>query len=113
MTAPAYTESTNWREANQRYLMQAIALVRKVLERQAGRDTSTQGENLNLDFPHPSLPPPALEQLCTVFGLSSFERDVLLLCAGMELDASFPALCAAAQGDSKRTYPTFILSLAT
>ena len=113
MTAPAYTESTNWREANQHYLMQAIALVREVLERQAGRDTGTQGENLKLDFPHPSLPPPALEQLCTIFGLSSFERDVLLLCVGMELDASFPALCAAAQGDSQRTYPTFSLSLAT
>jgi AAA+ superfamily predicted ATPase len=52
-----------------------------------------------------------LEQLCTTFGLSSFERDVVLLCAGMELDASFPALCAAAQGDPQRTYPTFSLAL--
>jgi hypothetical protein len=57
--------------------------------------------------------PPALEQLCTSFGLSSFERDVLLLCAGMELDASFPALCATAQGDPQRAFPTFSLALST
>ena len=34
-------------------------------------------------------PPPALERLCATFGLSRFERDILLLCAGVELDAQF------------------------
>src|SRR4029453_6660350 len=41
-----------------------------------------------------------------------FQRYVLLLCAGMELDGSFAASCAAAQGDSRRAYPTFGLALA-
>ena len=48
----------------------------------------------------------------TAFGLSPFERDVVLLCAGVELDASFGAACAAAHGDPRRTQPTFGLALA-
>jgi hypothetical protein len=35
------------------------------------------------------------------------------LCAGIELDSSFAPLCAAAQQDPSRTYPTFSLALAT
>jgi hypothetical protein len=44
--------------------------------------------------------------------LSEFERNLLLLCAGVELDASFPVLCAAASGDDQRSYPTLSLALA-
>ena len=43
----------------------------------------------------------------------SFERAILLLCAGMELDSSFAGLCATAHGDPTRPYPTFGLALAT
>ena len=57
-------------------------------------------------------PPSALSRLCATFGFSPFERDVLVLCAGMELDASFGSLCASAQGDPSRSYPTFSLALA-
>src|SRR5262249_41803373 len=57
--------------------------------------------------------PPALETLCATFGLSPFERAVLVLCAGQELDSRFAALCAAAQGDAQRPYPTFSLAPAT
>ncbi len=52
-----------------------------------------------------------LRSLCGCFGLSDFERDVLVLCAGMELDSQFPALCAAAQDDDRLAYPTFRLAL--
>jgi hypothetical protein len=52
----------------------------------------------------------ALERLCAVFGLSSFERDVLLLCAGVELEASMAALVAEIQAG--RAVPTFGLALA-
>jgi ATPase family associated with various cellular activities (AAA) len=34
-------------------------------------------------------PARALDRLCRLFGLSAFERDVLLLCAGVELDSGF------------------------
>jgi hypothetical protein len=53
----------------------------------------------------------ALDQLRFIFRLSPFERDLLVLCAGIELDSSFPSLCAAAQGDPHRGYPTLSLAL--
>lgn len=56
--------------------------------------------------------PMALDRLCEAFALSSFERDVVLLCAGVELDASLAALCAAAQGDARLAHPTFSRALA-
>jgi hypothetical protein len=56
-------------------------------------------------------PAPALLILAERFGLSRFERDVLLLCAAMELDTSIASLCSLAQG-SNRPYPTFGLALA-
>lgn len=57
-------------------------------------------------------PPPALSILVERFGLSRFERDVLLLCATMELDTRTPRLCALAQDDAQKPFPTFGLSMA-
>ena len=62
--------------------------------------------------PSPSDPPPALERLCAAFGLSRFERDILLLCAGVELDAQFAQTVARAQRDSHLAFPSFSLALA-
>jgi len=104
------TATNNWQEANQNYVMAAVALVRELLEARVKGQEAKRTEDLST-FTWSFQRPPVLEQLCTTFGLSSFERDVVLLCAGMELDASFPALCAAAQGDPQRTYPTFSLAL--
>lgn len=55
-------------------------------------------------------PPPSLIILSQRFGLSRFEREILLLCAAMELDTTIPAFCARAQNDLNRTYPTFALA---
>jgi hypothetical protein len=44
------------------------------------------------------------------FGLTDFERKTLLLCAAMELDTRIPGLCARAQGDPGKPYPTFGLA---
>jgi hypothetical protein len=52
-----------------------------------------------------------VKTLVDLFGLSSFERDILLLCAGIELESTWAPLCAAAQGDPQRAYPTFSLAL--
>jgi ATP-dependent 26S proteasome regulatory subunit len=57
-------------------------------------------------------PPPALLILTQRFGLSPFERDVLLLCAAMELDTRIAHLCANAQHNPNQPYPTFALALA-
>ncbi|HEU4597712.1 MAG TPA: ATP-binding protein [Pyrinomonadaceae bacterium] len=55
-------------------------------------------------------PPPALSMLAQRFGLSEFERNVLLLCAAMELDTRAAVLCDYAQGGQGRKYPTFALA---
>ena len=50
-----------------------------------------------------------LDLLCATFGLTGFERDVLLLCAGVELDADCAALVARIQQGAP---PTAALALA-
>ena len=60
---------------------------------------------------HPGKFRPALDILAERFGLSSFEKDILLLCIAVELDPKVPALCAQVQGGSEKGYPTFSLAL--
>lgn len=105
----------DWQTANQRSLVAALDIVRKRLQIMAG-DVPIEGleaarhawEEAEEAMPIPS----SLTVLCSAFGLSAFERDILVLCAGFELDASFFALCDAAQGNLGRSYPTFSLALA-
>ena len=52
-----------------------------------------------------------VDRICEGFGLSRFERSLLLLCAGMELESGWGNLCAAAN-DPKSAYPTFSLAMA-
>ncbi|MCC5480619.1 AAA family ATPase [Streptomyces barringtoniae] len=64
----------------------------------------------------PACPEPepgsALDTLCSCFGLSPFERDVLVLAAAAELDSTTASRCAASGGEPARPYPTFSLALA-
>src|SRR5829696_3360063 len=103
----AATTELQWAETNQRDLMAALAALRQRLERHAG--ASAAGAPPADD----GLPAaPALDTLALAFGLSPFERAVLLLCAGIELDAGVAAACAAAHGDQNRTHATFSLAMA-
>jgi hypothetical protein len=130
----AGNENQTWQTANQRALASALAAVRAHLARRIalvreGEDALTPSVQRwpvqrwideALAALEPSGEPgaqsqadsPAFEMLCRRFHLSPFERDTLLLCAGMELDSSFAMLCAAANGDVNRPYPTFSLALA-
>ncbi len=127
-----------WAEANQRYLTARLGCVRLALERHAasmrdegdGRSLdeivvhgkSDQGtlnpaddsEAQELVTEAANLLPTAstLDRLTEMLSLSPFEQDLLLLCAGMEFDGSFPALCGSAQGDARRNYATLSLALA-
>ena len=107
-----------WSEGNQRYLVLALAAVRARLEQHAARVGSGAAQDMAAcrsespeDDGNHLTAPPALELLCSMFHLSPFERAILLLCAGVELDGTFAGLCAAAQGDPARSYPTFSLAL--
>src|SRR3989442_1457498 len=109
----------SWPEANQRYLVAALRMVRGALEKHRLRSEGKNERALEtavaneLSAAAKALPAPsALERLCAAFGLSPFERDILLLCAGIELDSTFSTACAAAQGDPRKNLPTFGLALA-
>ena len=56
--------------------------------------------------------PPAIDVLAQVFGLTGFERQLLLLCAGVDMDSRLAERCAEAQGSPQKTYATFGLALA-
>lgn len=110
-----------WIDANQRYLSESLFSVRKALERhisklsgqsEGGVLVDEEASKVGMGVAEDALSQPsALETVCVTFGLSPFERDILLLCAGMEMDSGFASLCAAAQGDRSRSYPTFSLAL--
>lgn len=77
-------------------------------------DEGSHGRDAAVDHvPDPAAPVTApLDALVTCFGLTAFERDLVLLTAAYELDPTTAARCAAASGDPERAYPTFSLALA-
>jgi hypothetical protein len=97
-----------WQESNQLRLARALSEVRALLEAPAGPERAPRR------LPHETAEEgpgdAALDTLVTTFGLSPFERSVLLLCAGVELDAGFAAAVARAQAASAAP-PSFALAL--
>ncbi len=100
--------SSDWYESNQRYLTLVLAGLGAQLE----PDKKVEHSAPELEeFLKSMEAPPALENLVRTFGLSPFERQVLMLAAAPELDSSFAKLYAELQGDPRKTYPTFSLAL--
>jgi hypothetical protein len=56
--------------------------------------------------------PSAIDRICELFGMTAFERDTLLLCAGVEMDSGVAALCGEALGHGQRNQATFGLAMA-
>jgi hypothetical protein len=54
----------------------------------------------------------ALDALSSIFGLSPFEKKLVLLCAGMDLDARFNKTVVKAMQSNGKTQPNFSLALA-
>ncbi|HZU03600.1 MAG TPA: hypothetical protein VFA10_28295, partial [Ktedonobacteraceae bacterium] len=101
----------NWQQANKRYLQAHLERIKNLLKPSDGRkETDAEGP---IALAETELPtgvhdaPAALDMLCKWFHLSAFERDILLLCAGIELDWEIASLCADAQGNPLWNYPTF------
>ena len=98
----------DWIDANQKLMVAEFA---RIKARLAGEDFKTATDiagEIQAELPTPS----AIDRLVDCFGLSSFERDILLLCAGVEMDSNFALLCATAQNNLQRSYATFSLALA-
>jgi hypothetical protein len=103
MTTPEPT--VLWTEANQASLSAQLARLKHLL----GCTTTGEAWDEAAAFAQPS----AADCLSELFGLSRFERDVLLLCAGVEMDSHLAARCGEAQGHPHRAYATFGLALST
>jgi SpoVK/Ycf46/Vps4 family AAA+-type ATPase len=114
--------SNSWQEANTRYLLARLAVVGERVtsvcrgsDENAVEQSTDQTARIEL-LEHEAVAiaesmdsKPALEHLCEAFDLSLFERDLLLLCAGVELSEDFAQLYASAPPHT--TYPTFRLAL--
>ncbi|GGK74503.1 ATP-binding protein [Mangrovihabitans endophyticus] len=86
-------------DVHQEALTTAVA---RVLTRIAGRPVGVPSEPS-----HGS----ALDLVCSCFGLTPFERDVLVLAAAVEIDPAAAESCLQTVGG--RAYPTFSLALTT
>lgn len=62
--------------------------------------------------PVPIEPDTPFERLRSGFGLSPFEVEILVLCAGAEIDANIRALCSAINGVQDAAHATFNVALA-
>ena len=120
MTTAVHQET--WHEANQRYVVLALEQVRRQLERQAALvqgqaaeeakpDTEADEQQLQ-EIASSMSTPPAIERITQAFGLSPFERNLLLLCAGLELDSKLAQLCGQLGGATRQPHVTFSLAMA-
>jgi hypothetical protein len=109
------SEIENWQQRNARCLSAALVGLRDRLERFAQKLAPALETNSPVpatpDDPEGDQAPPALAELGRRLGLSPFEQQILLLCAAMELDTRIPALCARAQNDPQKPFPTYALAL--
>ena len=95
-------------ETNQRYLVAEFGRLKQRLRGEVD-DTVTAAV---ADSRAALTEPAPIDVLTHLFGLSGFERDVLLLCAGVEMDAELARCCADAQGALNRPFVSFGLALA-
>ncbi|MGP1680421.1 MAG: ATP-binding protein [Burkholderiales bacterium] len=106
MNAPT---STSWIDANQRVMVAELGRIKQRL----GDERDGEIVALTLESARAAMPTPAaIDHLSNCFGLSAFERDVLLLCAGVEMDAQLAALCSTVRGEVRRNGASFGLALA-
>jgi hypothetical protein len=112
MSPPAESGKSFWKKLLQKETSQSSAKVEPALltAGDSQKEESSHPSGAAPSSADPSTNPPALVILGKRLGLSFFEQDILLLCAAMELDTGMGALCAAAQCDPAKPFPTFALA---
>ena len=108
MNMPSSTAS--WTDANQRLMVAEFGRLRQRLGGEGDAETLGEASQSARD----AMPAAAaIDHLSDSFGLSAFERDVLLLCAGVEMDSQLAAQCEVTASEPRRQGITFGLALAT
>jgi hypothetical protein len=100
------TPPVEWTDANHAHLVAEFTRLKVRLGVECVAPASAYQEE-------PADYPLAIDRLTGLFGLSAFERDVLLLCAGAEMDSELAVRCAELQPHAKRTNVTFGLAMST
>ena len=99
MNAPAdallHDAARAWPEVNRRWLAARFAWLRVRIERRVAANDDVEAL---ADDERDDGFAPALDRVVGAFGLSPFERELLLLCAGIEIDIALRNAVAQAQG---------------
>jgi hypothetical protein len=130
MTAPASHRAAP--DADQDFMARGVAWIRRLLTEHGGTQepptAGVFGRSWQPSTPGPpatppredagdplaySGPAPALVTLGERFGLDRFERDVVLLCAAVELDPSIRDQCARIHGNPAMRFPSFAIAMMT
>ena len=98
----------SWERRNQHYLVREFAALRRRLG-----EVVEAGSVAEAGSDEPMDPPAAIDALSAIFELSAFEREILLLLAGVEMDSALASLCSEVAGRAQRNALTFSLMLAT
>ncbi|MFL6301905.1 MAG: ATP-binding protein [Candidatus Sulfotelmatobacter sp.] len=113
------TLTAQWQDTNQAALCRELDRVYAAVLRLCGgtgngdaTHASDHAGNPESELPEGPGEVSTLDCIARFFGLSSFERDVLVLCTGTELESRFGVACAEAQKDPRLESPTFSLALA-
>ena len=96
----------SWTERNHATLLREFAAMRVRLGEDRVEDYDKSDEEEIGERPA------AIDALASAFGLSVFERAVLLLCAGMEMEPALAERCAELTGRPQRTAVNFGLAMA-
>ncbi len=100
----------SWLDANQALLAAELARLKRRLADDPDRDTDDLDRRVAAASA--ALPAPAAIDVVTeAFGLSAFERAILLMCAGVEMDAQFADVCARASAHAGATFGLALASL--
>lgn len=105
----------DWFSENREYLIASIQYAKSLIASLASGKENGQSKNAE-DFgkmpswPHGD-PVPALETLSQTFHLSKFEKNILVLCAGAEIDGEVSGLCSKLYNNPNSKFPTFDIAL--
>ena len=100
--------NAEWLEANQRVLVAEFARLKAHL---AGEEGAKEEREL-ASARGAMQSPPAIDLISSAFTLSSFERDVLLLCAGVEMDRALARRCSLFNENRAQPVATFTICMA-
>jgi SpoVK/Ycf46/Vps4 family AAA+-type ATPase len=102
----ASTSQRSWAEQNRLALVRAFTALRRRLGDERVPESGELFEDEEWEQP------PAIDVLGSAFGLNLFERELLLLCAGVEMEPALAERCAELSGGSARSPVTFGLAMA-